>query len=161
MRLPNVTGRLEWRPNRQDQFATCSVTPDQLVYVWDSRRPYVPFATFDGHHKLVDVQWRRGDEHTLIASDNYEPTADEKHGYLIWHRFRSADSPQGNSTASLSYTASVNRPSETFRSSVLALSNSGELASVQSNNRDHLKHHHWPASTLPQVSVGFCSIIHR
>ena len=148
MRVPNVAGRLEWRPNREDQFATCSVTPDQLVYVWDVRRPYVPFATFDGHHKVVDLQWRKNDEHTLIVADNYEPTADEKHGYLIWHRF----STYGDSSLPSSACPLIARPSETFRSSALSLSCEGEIISVRSNNRDHLKNPAW-SLVSPQVMI--------
>lgn len=44
--------RVKWRPHRKHHISSCSLMVDHCVNVWDVGRPYIPFATFEGH---VDV----------------------------------------------------------------------------------------------------------
>lgn len=44
--------RIRWRPQRKYHIASCSLLVDCSINIWDIRRPYVPFASFD-HHKDV------------------------------------------------------------------------------------------------------------
>jgi WD40 repeat protein len=38
---------VKWRPNRKMQITACSTATDAHLYVWDFKRPYVPYASFD------------------------------------------------------------------------------------------------------------------
>lgn len=45
-------GFIRWRPNRKNHISSCSLLLDHSVNVWDLGRPYIPFASFEGH---IDV----------------------------------------------------------------------------------------------------------
>jgi hypothetical protein len=38
---------IKWRPKRRTQITACSNSFDAHLYVWDLKRPYVPYASFD------------------------------------------------------------------------------------------------------------------
>ncbi len=38
---------IKWRPKRKTQITACSTQLDAHLYVWDFKRPYVPYASFD------------------------------------------------------------------------------------------------------------------
>ncbi len=46
-------GRVRWRPQRRDYLGSSSLVVDFNINVWDVKRPYVPFATFDEHKVLA------------------------------------------------------------------------------------------------------------
>lgn len=45
--------RIKWRPQRKYHIASCSLILDFSVNIWDIRRPYVPFASFNEHKDVV------------------------------------------------------------------------------------------------------------
>ena len=42
-------GRVKWRPQRRDYLSSSSLVVDSAIHVWDIKRPFVPFASFDNH----------------------------------------------------------------------------------------------------------------
>ncbi|XP_032869175.1 LOW QUALITY PROTEIN: GATOR complex protein WDR24-like [Amblyraja radiata] len=79
--------RVLWRPDRRYHIATCSMMVDHNVYVWDVRRPYVPFAMFEEHRDVTTgIAWRHAhDPHYLLSGS--------KDGTLFHHSFRDASRP--------------------------------------------------------------------
>ena len=45
--------RIKWRPKRPYHIASCALLVDCGINVWDIRRPYIPFATFNEHKDVV------------------------------------------------------------------------------------------------------------
>jgi WD40 repeat protein len=41
--------RAKWRPGHKHHVTSCSLFLDNVVAVWDVRRPYIPFASFTEH----------------------------------------------------------------------------------------------------------------
>lgn len=62
------SGHIKWRPSRRHHIASSALVMDCNVNVWDIRRPYIPFASFD-HHKDVatGVVWR-GSPHVFLTT---------------------------------------------------------------------------------------------
>ena len=59
---------IKWRPQRKTQITACSQQLDAQLYVWDFKRPYVPYASFDMlTNKVKNFLWRNN-PNTLIAS---------------------------------------------------------------------------------------------
>ena len=78
-------GRVRWRPARRDYLGTSALCIDFAVNVWDIKRPFVPFASFNQHRDLTtDIAWG-SDPHTLISTS--------KDGTLYQHVFSDAVRP--------------------------------------------------------------------
>ena len=78
-------GRVRWRPGRSDYLASSALCIDFAVNVWDVKRPFVPFASFNQHRDVTtDIAWG-SDPHTLISTS--------KDGTLYQHVFRDAVRP--------------------------------------------------------------------
>ena len=45
--------RIKWRPERKYHIASCSLVIDFSINVWDVRRPYIPFASFEEHKNVA------------------------------------------------------------------------------------------------------------
>uniref|UniRef100_A0A914HVD6 GATOR2 complex protein WDR24 n=1 Tax=Globodera rostochiensis TaxID=31243 RepID=A0A914HVD6_GLORO len=61
-----IVTRVSWCPDNSWHVACCFAPPsgfvysDNIVYVWDIRRPFIPFASFDAHSKTcTDMSWSR------------------------------------------------------------------------------------------------------
>ena len=69
-------------------FYSISQISDYSVQVWDVRRPYVPFGTFNEHTAIPTSFLWRGDPHTLlsVAKDNF----------LYQHTFNDVKRPYDN-----------------------------------------------------------------
>lgn len=48
-----VVGRVKWRPERKFHIASCSLVVDYSIYIWDVRRPYIPYASFNEHSNVT------------------------------------------------------------------------------------------------------------
>ncbi|XP_023322719.1 GATOR complex protein WDR24 [Eurytemora carolleeae] len=78
-------GRVKWRPQRKDYLSSSSLVVDSAIHVWDIKRPFVPFASFDNHKDVTtDIAWR-GDPHIMISTS--------KDGTLFHHVFTDAARP--------------------------------------------------------------------
>lgn len=48
-----VVGRVRWRPERKYHIASCSLVVDYSIYIWDVRRPFIPYASFNQHTSVT------------------------------------------------------------------------------------------------------------
>ncbi|XP_071975805.1 GATOR2 complex protein WDR24 [Engystomops pustulosus] len=79
--------RVKWRPERKYHLATCSMMVDHNIYVWDVRRPYIPFATFEEHKDVTTgIIWRHSHDPYFMLSGSKDST-------LYQHIFRDARRP--------------------------------------------------------------------
>ncbi|XP_026880608.2 GATOR complex protein WDR24 isoform X1 [Electrophorus electricus] len=79
--------RVKWRPERRWHLATCSMMVDHNIYVWDVRRPFIPFATFEEHKDVATgVAWRHPHDPYVLLSGSKDST-------LYQHMFRDASRP--------------------------------------------------------------------
>ncbi|CAH8459166.1 unnamed protein product [Dicrocoelium dendriticum] len=62
VRTSNVT-RIRWRPGSLTQLvSSCNQTFDLNTYLWDLKRPYLPYAAFEGHKGVVtSIAWNAGE----------------------------------------------------------------------------------------------------
>lgn len=78
--------RIKWRPERKFHIASCSLVIDFSVNVWDVRRPYIPFASFEEHKNVATgIVWRKEDGHTFYSCG--------KDNYLYQHVFKDSVRP--------------------------------------------------------------------
>ncbi|KAJ3608346.1 hypothetical protein NHX12_025394 [Muraenolepis orangiensis] len=79
--------RVKWRPERKWHLATCSMMVDHNIYVWDVRRPFIPFATFEEHKDVTTgVVWRHQHDPYFLLSGSKDST-------LYQHMFKDASRP--------------------------------------------------------------------
>ncbi|XP_058254074.1 GATOR complex protein WDR24 isoform X2 [Hemibagrus wyckioides] len=80
--------RVKWRPERRWHLATCSMMVDHNIYVWDVRRPYIPFATFEEHKDVATgIVWRNQHDPDVLLSGSKDST-------LYQHMFNDASRPE-------------------------------------------------------------------
>ncbi|KAJ8939609.1 hypothetical protein NQ318_012332 [Aromia moschata] len=61
-------GHVKWRPQRKYHIASCALVIDCSINIWDVRRPYIPFASFNEHRDIASgVAWR-SDPHVFLSS---------------------------------------------------------------------------------------------
>lgn len=85
-----VVGRVKWRPERQHHIASCSLVVDYSIYIWDVRRPYIPYASFNEHTNVTTgIAFKGNDPHVLMSAS--------KDSTIFKHSFKDAAHP--NSTA--------------------------------------------------------------
>lgn len=63
-----VVGRVRWRPERKHQIASCSLVVDYSIYIWDVRRPFIPYASFNEHTNVTTDIAFKGAPDTLIST---------------------------------------------------------------------------------------------
>lgn len=79
--------RVKWRPERKYHIGTCSMMVDHNIYVWDVRRPFIPFATFEEHKDVTTgIVWRHCHDPYFLLSGSKDST-------LYQHIFRDAKRP--------------------------------------------------------------------
>ena len=62
-------GRIKWRPQRKYHIASCALVLDCSINVWDIRRPYIPFASFNEHKDVpTGIAWRGGPQSFFSTS---------------------------------------------------------------------------------------------
>ncbi|XP_012246191.1 GATOR complex protein WDR24 [Bombus vosnesenskii] len=62
-------GRIKWRPQRKYHISSCALVVDCSINVWDIRRPYIPFASFNEHKDVpTGVAWRGNPQSFLSTS---------------------------------------------------------------------------------------------
>lgn len=85
-----VVGRVKWRPERQHHIASCSLVVDYSIYIWDVRRPFIPYASFNEHTNVTTgIAFKGNDPHVLMSAS--------KDSTIFKHSFKDAVHP--NSTA--------------------------------------------------------------
>ncbi|PWW79171.1 WD40 repeat-like protein [Tuber magnatum] len=89
--------RIAWRPLKQGttELATCAISNDQRVHVWDLKRPYIPTRIMDEHECAVtgilwkdeDVLWSCSKDNTFVQNDvnlASRPINSLAHGAFSW-----------------------------------------------------------------------------
>lgn len=77
---------VEWRPQNKYQVASSAVVNDVNIYIWDIRRPFLPFASFDDHRDMcADMVWNPNREDSFVSAG--------KDGLVVMHYFENADYP--------------------------------------------------------------------
>lgn len=92
-----VVGRVRWRPEKPYQIASCALVMDYSIYIWDVRRPFIPYASFNEHSNVTtDIAFKGDDPYSLLSTS--------KDSTIFRHSLkdavRSAANPQG---ASMNY----------------------------------------------------------
>lgn len=81
-----VVGRVKWRPDRKYHIASCALVVDYSIYIWDVRRPYIPYASFNEHTNVTTgIGWKGSDPHVLISAS--------KDSTIFKHAFKDATRP--------------------------------------------------------------------
>ncbi|KAF7994348.1 hypothetical protein HCN44_003820 [Aphidius gifuensis] len=88
-------GRIRWRPQRKYHIASCALVVDCSINVWDIRRPFIPFASFNEHKDVpTGVAWRGNPQSFLSTSRDC--TFDQFcMATSIMHRFTLTTKPRG------------------------------------------------------------------
>lgn len=61
-------GHVKWRPQRRYHIASCALVVDCSINIWDVRRPYIPYASFNEHKDTPSgVAWKE-DPHVFLSS---------------------------------------------------------------------------------------------
>lgn len=81
-----VVGRVKWRPDRQFHIASCALVVDYSIYIWDVRRPYIPYASFTEHTNVTTgIAFKGTDPHVLMSAS--------KDSTIFKHSFQDATRP--------------------------------------------------------------------
>ncbi|CAL2036344.1 unnamed protein product [Caenorhabditis brenneri] len=79
-------GRVVWRPDKPFHLATCASVNETTVHVWDVRRPYLPYVTYDEHRDSVtDACWPSNDSDVFLTCG--------KDGVVVLHNIDSGHAP--------------------------------------------------------------------
>ncbi|CAB3402615.1 unnamed protein product [Caenorhabditis bovis] len=79
-------GRVVWRKENPYHIATCASVNDMNIHIWDIRRPFIPYATYDEHRDSVtDVCFPRNQNSHFLSCG--------KDGLLILHALDSGHVP--------------------------------------------------------------------
>lgn len=63
-----VVGRVRWRPERKFHIASCSLVVDYSIYIWDVRRPFIPYASFNEHTNVTSDICFKGIPDVLLST---------------------------------------------------------------------------------------------
>ena len=63
-----VIGRIRWRPERKYHIASCSLVVDYSIYIWDVRRPFIPYASFNEHTNVTTDICFKGVPDVLLST---------------------------------------------------------------------------------------------
>lgn len=63
-----VVGRVRWRPERKFHIASCALVVDYSIYIWDIRRPFIPYASFNQHTNVTTDIAFKGVPDCLIST---------------------------------------------------------------------------------------------
>lgn len=67
-------------------IASCALVVDYSIHVWDIRRPFIPFASFNEHTNITtDIGWKGNDGQYLLSTG--------KDSTIYKHAFRDATRP--------------------------------------------------------------------
>ncbi|XP_055695511.1 GATOR complex protein WDR24 [Lutzomyia longipalpis] len=91
-----VVGRVKWRPDKMYHIASCALVVDYSIYIWDVRRPYIPYASFNEHTNVTTgIGWKGSDPYVLLSTS--KDSTIYKHAFKDAHRPSMRANPQGAS----------------------------------------------------------------
>uniref|UniRef100_A0A336LK17 GATOR2 complex protein WDR24 n=1 Tax=Culicoides sonorensis TaxID=179676 RepID=A0A336LK17_CULSO len=81
-----VVGRVKWRPEKVFHIASCALVVDYSVHIWDVRRPYIPYASFNEHTNVTTgIVFKSNDPNILLSTS--------KDSTIFKHNFKDASLP--------------------------------------------------------------------
>uniref|UniRef100_A0A8D8G678 GATOR2 complex protein WDR24 n=1 Tax=Culex pipiens TaxID=7175 RepID=A0A8D8G678_CULPI len=81
-----VVGRVRWRPDKMYHIASCALVVDNNIYIWDVRRPFIPYASFNEHSNVTTgIAFKGNDSHILLSTS--------KDSTVFKHMFKDAARP--------------------------------------------------------------------
>lgn len=86
--IPTIAavGRVKWRPEKIHHIASCALQFDYSVHVWDIRRPYMPYASFNEHTNITTgIAWKGNNPQILLSTS--------KDSTIFKHAFKDASKP--------------------------------------------------------------------
>ncbi|XP_034247660.1 GATOR complex protein WDR24 [Thrips palmi] len=125
-------GRIKWRPQRKHHIASCALVVDCSINVWDIRRPYIPFASFQEHKDVATGLAWRGDPQVFLSVS--------RDCTLIHHVFKDATrpadqaNPQGisiNSSGDVAFACRISSSNVPFSSKIQGYLRKSHLTSEQ------------------------------
>lgn len=91
-----VVGRVRWRPEKPFQIASCALVMDYSIYIWDVRRPFIPYASFNDHTNVTtDIAFKGDDPYSLLSTS--KDSTIYRHSLRDANRSSSNANPQGAS----------------------------------------------------------------
>lgn len=64
-----VVGRVRWRPEKPFHIASCALVMDYSIYIWDVRRPYIPYACFNEHTNVTTgIGFKANDPYCVLST---------------------------------------------------------------------------------------------
>lgn len=87
-----VVGRVRWRPEKPYQLASCALVMDYSIYIWDVRRPFIPYASFNEHTNVTtDIAFKGDDPYSLLSTSKDSTI----YRHSLRDASRSSANPQG------------------------------------------------------------------
>lgn len=81
-----VVGRVKWRPEKTFHIASCALVVDYSVHIWDVRRPFIPYASFNEHTNVTTgIVFKSNDPNILLSTS--------KDSTIYKHSFKDASLP--------------------------------------------------------------------
>lgn len=81
-----VVGRVKWRPEKTFHIASSALVVDYSVHVWDVRRPFIPYASFNEHTNVTTgIVFKSNDSNILLSTS--------KDSTIYKHNFKDASLP--------------------------------------------------------------------
>ena len=63
--------KIKWRPGYKYYIASCALVLDNNINIWDVRRPFVPFASFQEHMNVATgIIWQKNSDVILSCSED-------------------------------------------------------------------------------------------
>lgn len=90
-----VVGRVRWRPERKFHIASCALVVDYSIYIWDIRRPFIPYASFSEHTNVTTDIAFKGVSDCLISTS--KDSTIYKHNTKNAHHIAQTSNPQSTS----------------------------------------------------------------
>lgn len=81
-----VVGRIKWRPEKMYHIASCALVVDYSIYIWDVRRPYIPYYSFNEHTNVTTGIGFKGNDPYCLLSTSKDST-------IYRHSLKDADRP--------------------------------------------------------------------
>eukprot|EP00842_Homolaphlyctis_polyrhiza_P004550 jgi/Hompol1/5096/HPOL_000492-RA len=80
------TARLGWRPGFSDQIASCALSSDYRIHVWDINNPFIPMCSFDEHSNITTgFLWKDSNTLWSCSKDRSFVVQDIHHAYKQSH----------------------------------------------------------------------------
>uniref|UniRef100_A0A1I7Z9N1 GATOR2 complex protein WDR24 n=1 Tax=Steinernema glaseri TaxID=37863 RepID=A0A1I7Z9N1_9BILA len=84
METMSSVSKVTWDPYNDFHLLSCSTINEGSVHIWDSRRAYLPYVSFDAHTETcTDVVWLHAENDAFVSCG--------RDGRIIYHRVRNGE----------------------------------------------------------------------